>query len=371
MRLLEQQSIRSLNKIILISIGVLCIFSLIMIYSATSTRETTIFRYNFFLKQLVWVCVSFILMLYVSRINYEFWIGHAPWLYYITITLLLILLLIGKNVFGSVRWFHFGPIAFQPSEFAKVGLVLMLTKFIADSKGKIDLLEGMWKTFLLVGIPLALILLQPDLGTTLIFIPMVFFMLFIGGMKKRYLLSTFVLLAAIAPIFYLFLMKDYQKKRIFSFLDPAADPLGSGYSLIQSKIAIGSGGLFGKGLFRGTQSQLNFIPEHHTDFIFSVIGEELGFLLSIVIIFFYYLLIMEGIKIAVYAKNRTSAVLATGIVAIFITQIFINLGMTLGLLPVVGVPLPFVSYGGSSLIFSMFLAGILLNIHMSIKKFSA
>ena len=371
MQLLEKQRLKSLNKIILIVIAVLSVLSLVMIYSATSTVEATGFKNNFFVKQAIWVVISFFMLIIVSTISYEVWIGLSPWMYYITVGLLLILLLVGKNVFGSVRWFHLGPIAFQPSEFVKASLVLMLTKFIADNKGKIDLLEGMGKTFILIGIPMSLILLQPDLGTTLIFIPMIFFMLFISGMKKRYLITTFALLAALAPIFYFFLMKDYQRKRITSFLNPEGDPLGSGYSLIQSKIAVGSGGFFGKGLFKGTQSQLNFIPEHHTDFIFSVIGEELGFLGAVIILFLYYLLIMEGIKIAIYSKDRTSTILATGIVSIFITQVFVNIGMTLGILPVVGVPLPFLSYGGSSLLFSMFLAGILLNINLSIKKFSA
>ncbi|MEI6845712.1 MAG: rod shape-determining protein RodA [Candidatus Firestonebacteria bacterium] len=370
MLLPEKQNLKNLNRVILAVIAILSILSLIMIYSATSTSDATGFKNNFFLKQAIWVIISFAMLILVSNVSYEIWIGLSPWMYYMTIGLLLILLLIGKNVFGSVRWFHLGPIAFQPSEFAKASLVLMLTKFISDNKGKIDLLEGMGKTFVIIGVPMSLILLQPDLGTTLIFIPMVFFMLFISGMKKRYLLSTFGLLAAIAPIFYFFLMKDYQKKRITSFLNPESDPLGSGYSLIQSKIAVGSGGFFGKGLFKGTQSQLNFIPEHHTDFIFSVIGEELGFAGAVVILFLYYMLIMEGIKIAIYAKDRTSTILATGIVSIFITQVFVNIGMTLGILPVVGVPLPFLSYGGSSLLFSMFLAGILLNIHRSIKKFS-
>ena len=370
MPLIEKQSLKSLNKIILVVIGLLSIISLVMIYSATSSSDLTGLRYNFFLKQLMWVSVSIFILLFVSQVNYEVWIGFSPWMYYITIGMLLVLLLAGKSVFGSVRWFHFGPFAFQPSEFAKVVLVLMLTKFITENKGKIDLTEGMLKTSVLVGVPMFLIVVQPDLGTTLIFVPIVFFMLFISGMKKRYLIGTFGLLAAVAPLFWL-VMRDYQKKRVFSFLNPEADPLGSGYSLIQSKIAIGSGGLFGKGLFNGTQSQLNFIPEHHTDFIFSVIGEELGFLGAIVIIFLYYLLIMEGIKIAIYAKDRTSTILATGTIVIFITQVFVNVGMTLGILPIVGVPLPFMSYGGSSLIFSMFLAGILLNIHMSIKKFSS
>ena len=370
MPLIEKQSIKSLNKTVLVVIGLLSLMSLVMIYSATSGQEAATFKFNFFWKQLLWVVGSFIMLILVAQVNYEVWLGLSPYMYYSTIGLLLVLLIVGRTVIGSVRWFHIGPVAFQPSEFAKVALTLMLTKFIADNKGKIDLLQGMLKTFAIVSVPMFLILIQPDLGTAMIFIPMIFFMLFISGMKKRYLIGTFGLLAAVTPLFWL-VMKDYQKTRVFSFLNPEADPLGSGYSLIQSKIAIGSGGLFGKGLFNGTQSQLNFIPEHHTDFIFSVVGEELGFVGAIVMLFLYYILIMEGIKIAIYAKDRGSTILATGIVTIFITQVFVNIGMTLGLLPVVGVPLPFMSYGGSSLIFSMFLTGILLNINMSIKKFSA
>ena len=188
MPLIEKQSLKSLNKAILAVIGLLSIISLVMIYSATSSSDLTGLRYNFFLKQLMWVTVSFFILFFVSQINYEVWIGFSPWMYFITLGMLLLLLFVGKSKFGSVRWFHLGPFAFQPSEFAKVVLVLMLTKFISENKGKIDIAEGMFKTFVLVGAPMFLILIQPDLGTTLIFIPIVFFMLFI---KVRLKSKTF------------------------------------------------------------------------------------------------------------------------------------------------------------------------------------
>lgn len=367
---LEKQSVRSYNYVILISILLLTVISLVIIYSATSNVEYSSLYYNHYIKQFVWVFLGFLVMFFASRINYIVWVELAYPLYYFSLFLLVLLLIVGKSKLGGVRWFHLGPFSFQPSEFCKVVLVLMLTRFIIDNKGKIGMLPGLIKTFVIMGIPIFLIVIQPDLGSALIFIPIVFMMLFIAGVRMKYLVLSVLSLASVCPFFW-YVMKDYQRKRLLSFMNPEADTLGSGYSVIQSKIAIGSGGIFGKGLFKGTQSQLNFIPEHHTDFIFSVLGEELGFVFTVAVLFLYYLFIMEGIKIAICSKDKTSTLLATGIVSLFVAQMFINIGMTLGLLPVVGVPLPFFSYGGSSLLFSMFLVGILLNINSSIRKFSA
>ncbi|MFH1823931.1 MAG: rod shape-determining protein RodA [Candidatus Firestonebacteria bacterium] len=366
----SKHNIRKFNRILLITVFLLNIIGLLMIYSATSSVEYSYFYHNSYLRQFIWVLIGFILMYLVSLVNYVVWIELAYKLYFFTLFLLLLLLIVGKSKFGGIRWFHLGPFSFQPSEFCKIVLILALTRFIIDNKGKIELLKGLLKTFLIIAVPLFLIVIQPDLGTALIFVPIVFFVLLIAGVRVKYLVVSFLSLIAISPIFW-HLLKDYQRKRLMNFINPELDPLGSGYSIIQSKIAIGSGGLFGKGLLKGTQSQLNFLPEHHTDFIFSVIGEELGLIGILLILFLYFLFTMEGLKISIFAKDKTGKVLATGIVFMFVIQIFVNIGMTLGLLPVVGVPLPFLSYGGSSLLFSMILIGILLNIHYSsVGKFS-
>lgn len=368
--LIEKRSLKSFNYVILITVLTLVTIGELLIYSATNSLEYSSLYHNYYLKQLVFIIVSLITMFFVSNVNYHIWIELANKLYIFTVFLLILILIIGKSKAGGfVRWFHFGSFSFQPSELCKAALVLAITRFIIDNKGKIALFEGFIKIFCLVGIPLVLIIIQPDLGTAMIFIPLIFFMMFIAGIKLKYLIYSLILIITASPFFW-FLMKDYQKRRILSFINPEADPLGSGYSVIQSKIAIGSGGILGKGFLKGTQSQLNFIPEHHTDFVFSVLGEEFGFIGVLIVLCLYYVFVMEGIKIAIHAKDKAGRILATGIISMFVSQVFINIGMTLGILPVVGVPLPFLSYGGSSLLFNMVLIGILFNINSSIKKFS-
>lgn len=360
---------KKLNRILLVTVLLLSIIGILMIYSATNNIEYSYFYHNSYLRQLFWILIGFIVMFIISKVNYVVWIEISYKLYFFALFLLVLLFIVGKSKFGGLRWFHLGPFSFQPSEFCKVVLILSLTRFIVDNKGKIELIYGLLKTFLMIAIPLVLIVIQPDLGTALIFIPVCFFVLLVGGVRVKYLICSFLSLLILSPLFW-HLLKDYQKRRLISFINPESDPLGSGYSIIQSKIAIGSGGIFGKGFLKGTQSQLNFLPEHHTDFIFSVIGEELGLIGVSIVLFLYYLFIMEGVKIAICAKDKAGKILATGVVFMFAIQIFVNIGMTLGLLPIVGIPLPFLSYGGSAFLFSMILVGILLNIHyLSVGKF--
>ena len=363
---MPRAQIKSFNITILVFLCFLLATSVAMVYSATHSAEYSSIYSNYYLKQLMWVLVGLAVMFVVSRISYVIWIELADKIYWITIVLLLILLIFGR----SMRWFHIGPFTFQPSELAKITMLFALTRFILDNKGKVDIFHGFLKISGLMAIPLVLIIIQPDLGTGLVFIPLFFCLLYIGKVSTRYIVYCLTLLipAGIASWYF---MKDYQRMRLISFMNPEADPLGSGYSVIQSKIAIGSGGLIGKGFMKGTQSQLNFIPEHHTDFIFSVMGEELGFLGVMVILLFFFAIIMEGIKIAKHAKDQAGSMLAAGVVALITAQLFMNIGMTLGILPVVGVPLPFMSYGGSSMLFSMMLMGVLLNVHTTIKKFSS
>jgi rod shape determining protein RodA len=213
----------------------------------------------------------------------------------------------------------------------------------------------------MLGFPILLILKQPDLGSALIIVPVSLILMFVGGIQTRWLMWMFILGAASCPLIWNFL-KDYQKERLMVFINPQADPLGSGYNIIQSVIAIGSGGISGKGFMQGTQTQLSFIPEHHTDFIFSVLGEEFGFIGCMTVIVLYYLMLLKTFEIAKKARDREGAILATGIAGMFAVQAIVNISMTLGLLPVAGLTLPFMSYGGSSLLFSYAAVGVLLNI---------
>ena len=359
--------VKTFNLVILSCVVLLLAFSVLMIYSATNSVEYRALYKTFYLRQILWSAIGLCVMFVVSLINYSTWIEIADKLYWFTVVLLILLLFFR----GSMRWFHIGPFTFQPSELAKFTMPLALSRFILDNKGKAEVLEGMIKIGIMTVIPLVLIIIQPDLGTGLVFIQLFFCLLYVGDVSIRYLGYLITLMAVFAPVYYFTLMKSYQKARLLSFLNPESDPLGNGYSIIQSKIAVGSGSIFGKGFMKGTQSQLNFVPEHHTDFIFAVVGEEMGFLLVFILLLVYLMMILEGLKIAMHAKDKAGMLLASGVVSLLTAQLFMNIGMTIGILPVVGVPLPLLSYGGSSLLFTMALIGILLNVHSTIKRSSS
>ena len=242
-------------------------------------------------------------------------------------------------------------------------MIICTAALLSDRIGKLNTWRSLLPIALFVGIPFLLVLKQPDLGTSLVFLAIALGMLFISNIKMSLLRNAAIVGIILAPIGWHFL-KDYQKSRILVFLDPNADPFGAGYHIIQSKIAIGSGELFGKGLFQGTQSQLNFLPENHTDFIFSVIGEELGFLGCLFILFLYFILIYRGLITAKECKDPFGMLLATGIVSMWAFQILVNVGMTCGIMPVTGIPLPFMSYGVSALTTNMMAMGILMSIYM-------
>ena len=233
--------------------------------------------------------------------------------------------------------------------------------------GKLNTFKDLIPIFIFVGIPFFLILKQPDLGTALVFIAILMGMLFVAGIRLKHFVAIIIAGLAALPVFWYFL-KDYQKERLMVFLDPNADPLGSGYHIIQSKIAIGSGMFFGKGIFSGTQSQLNFLPENHTDFIFAVVGEETGFIGALIVLLLYFIILYRGIRIASAAKDNFGMLLATGITSMFVFHILVNIGMTMGIMPVTGIPLPLMSYGISSLVMNLFSIGLLLNIYMRRQK---
>lgn len=289
----------------------------------------------------------------------------APWvptLFAITVGLLIAVLLIGQLGGGAKRWLDLGLIRFQPSEIMKLGLPLMMAWYLA----RIPIPPTFRVTALalvLMVVPVALISLQPDLGTAVVVGAAGASVLFIAGLRWRYVVTLIGMAAAAAPVLWMFGMQPYQRARVLTFFDPHRDPLGAGYNIIQSQIAIGSGGLFGKGWLNGTQAHLDFIPERHTDFIFAVLAEEFGFLGVITVLVLYLAIIWRGLWIAHQAQDAFSRLLASGITMTFMVYCFVNIGMVSGVLPVVGLPLPLISYGGSSIVTVMAGFGILMSIH--------
>lgn len=312
-------------------------------------------------KQLFWFSISLFGMWIFSRIDYRFWIEASYIFYWIAILSLLGVLVIGDETNGARRWIKLGLLSYQPSELAKLSVLLVLARYIGSRTVELFFLGRLFFLLALLGLPLLLILKQPDLGSALLLVPVSVIIMYVGGIQYRWLMWMFFLASASCPLIWNFL-KDYQRERLLVFVNPEDDPLGAGYNIIQSMIAIGSGGISGKGYMQGTQTQLSFIPEHHTDFIFSVVGEEWGFVGSVVVLGLYYLMLQKSFEIARKARDREGSLLALGIASMFAVQVVINVGMTVGLLPVTGLTLPFISYGGSSLVFSFAAVGMLLNI---------
>lgn len=353
---------KNIDKVSLIMCILIVCISLCIIGSATHINKGAI-NYDFVIKQGAAFVVNLMIILFFSRFDYTRLKKFEKPLYVINLLMLLAVMFVGTSALGAQRWIQVGPITLQPSEFSKLIMIVCLAARLSDRVGELNTLRDIIPIGLYVGIPFLLVLKQPDLGTSLVFMAIAFGMLFVGKIKAALLRNIFLVGVVLAPIGWFFL-KDYQKSRIAVFLNPNADPFGAGYHIIQSKIAIGSGMLFGKGLFQGTQSQLNFLPENHTDFIFSVIGEELGFLGCLFILFLYFVLVYRGLFIAKGSKDPFGMLLAIGVVAMWGFQILVNVGMTCGIMPVTGIPLPFMSYGVSALTTNMMGLGLLLSVYM-------
>ncbi|MDQ7821992.1 MAG: rod shape-determining protein RodA [Candidatus Eremiobacteraeota bacterium] len=340
---------------LVLAVSTLVFIGILMIYSANGREPDSLSEVK---KQLFYFLTGLVLMAVFTLVDYELW-GRTSWyIYGLTIALLIAVMLFGHSAKGAQRWLSLGPIgAFQPSEMAKLAVIITLARFLSlhDSWTSRDILKALF--YMLV--PLALIFVQPDLGTALVLLAVTAAMLFAIGVKPWILLSTLCAGLFTAP----FILKEYQKKRLLTFLNPEADPEGAGWNLVQAKIAVGSGKLWGKGIFMGTQNNLNFVPEHSTDFIFTVIGEELGLVGGVGILVLYFYVLWKGIAIAESSHDLFGSLLAIGIVAMLGFHVFVNIGMTLGIMPVAGIPLPFVSYGGSSLITSMVAMGMLGSIY--------
>lgn len=365
--MLSQRLLRNLDYTIIITTALLILISLIMIGSATHVNTPGQDRYWYVERQGIFALINIAVIFLMLHFDYRSLGKYANFLYGINLIMLLAVMFIGHSALGAQRWIQIGPISLQPSEFSKLIMIIALANLLDKKAGQLNTFKDILPILLYVGIPFLLVLKQPDLGTSLVFLAILFGMLFIAGIRSKHMLIMTGIGMAASPIFWHFL-KDYQKKRLTIFLDPDIDQYGSGYHIIQSKIAIGSGMLFGKGLFAGTQSQLNFLPENHTDFIFAVIGEELGFVGALVILLIYFILLYRGIKVAGAARDNFGMLLATGITSMLTFHLLVNVGMTAGIMPVTGIPLPLMSYGVSSLTTNMVSIGILLNIYMRRQK---
>lgn len=328
--------------------------------SATAVEDKS---QGLFRTQLIWFSIGLIPSFILYFLHYSFLNRSAYLIYFANIMLLVLTLVVGRSSLGAKRWISLGGFGIQPSEFMKLSMVICLAKYfeLERSSGGLRFKDLALPT-LLVLVPAGLIMLQPDLGTAMILMVTFASLLFMIRIHTRTLLIIFTCLMIAAPLVYRFGLKPYQRLRIVSFLDPMNDPKGAGYNSLQSMIAVGSGRIAGKGYKKGTQSQLNFLPEHHTDFIFSVFSEEHGFVGSIVLLVLYIAFMLNGISAAYQSNDKFAMLLALGICTLFFWQVFINIGMVAGILPIVGVPLPYMSYGGSSLITSMMATSILINI---------
>lgn len=336
-------------------IGIVCISST-GLHNAQDAGESR--------RQLVYVCVGVAVMIGVSFVDYRNWQRWAPGLYVINLLLLLFILRGGHSALGAQRWISLGPMGtFQPSEPAKLVLAISLAAVLC--RGRYDRLQDLWKPLLTVAVPALLILKQPDLGTALVLLAILTVQLFLGLSKLGdfAIYALGVLLVAAVAIGTKAVLKPFQKARLFVFLNPKLDQLGAGYSLNQSKIAVGSGEWFGRGLYHGTQTQLNFVPENSTDFIFTVLAEEWGFLGALVLLVLYLALLYGAVRSMLAARDRFGFLLAGGLVGMFFFHILVNVGMTIGIMPITGIPLPFVSFGGSAILTGFAAIGILLNIH--------
>ncbi|MEW6076254.1 MAG: rod shape-determining protein RodA [Thermodesulfobacteriota bacterium] len=349
---------------ILVPVFLLGIIGIMTIFSAAAS-ETPDLQKRLCLKQAMWFAGSMMMILFFLFFNYKRLFSWAEGIYIVSIVLLIAVLLLGREAGGARRWLPLGPISVQPSEMMKMALVIIIAKYYSQKSITGGLtLRHLIVPMVLTAVPFGLILVQPDLGTAMLLVLITAFMTGFVKVRRRTVLVFGGALIAAAPLIWMFLLKSYQKLRVLTFLNPDRDPLGAGYHIIQSKIAIGSGMLFGKGYMKGTQNALAFLPEQHTDFIFSVLAEEWGLVGAGAVLLLYLFVIVWGIGIAYKCKDPFGIILSVGAIGVIFWQVVINVGMVMGLMPVVGVPLPLISYGGSSVLTFMMAIGVLMNISM-------
>lgn len=356
-------SFRDFDWMLMSLVLLMSVISVLEIKSATLHTKF----HGFGEKQLGFLAVGLVLMFVISVIDYHRLVDFAPWAYGIGVLALVAVLAVGQKVLGARRWINLGGgVHFQPSEWVKLILILAVARYFWGLVGRDLTWVDIAKAFALVGVPMALVLKQPDLGTALTYFPVLVAGLFLGGIRPRQVAILMLGLCVLGVGAYMSgkRLKPYQQARINSFIDPSTDPKGAGYQILQSKIAVGSGGLWGKGTNKGTQTQGDFLPIPYTDFIFAAFCEEHGFIGGIGVLLLYFLILTRLIQNAQQASDVPGTFIIMGVVAVILFQILVNIGMVVGLMPVTGIPLPLMSYGGSSILFTFLALGIVMNIRM-------
>ena len=371
---MDVKRLKFVDRPFLLSLLALLIIGLVIQLSASGSISSD--PYYYVKKQLVMIAIGLIAIIAIIRYDYLQLKGLSPLLYGFSVLMLVAVLIFGEEVRGTTGWIAIGPLPpIQPAEFTKILLVLSFADFLQKRRGQLNNLVEMLPCFVFMGVPVMLIMLQPDLGTALVYIAITFIMMYVAGANQRVLLG--ILLGGMAFIalvlglhfkFGLWIpLKDYQLQRLIVFVNPYNDGMGgrgAGWNTIQSLVAIGSGGLAGKGLFQGSQAQLNFLPEHHTDFIYAVIGEEWGFIGAASVLLLFAILLLRTVYIAANARELYGGLLVTGISAMWLFHIFENIGMCIGMMPVTGIPLPFISYGGSFMIANLLAVALILSVNV-------
>ena len=365
----ERRPIRHLDPVLLVTALLLAVAGLFLVYSATHQSLTALDLDpgQFLKKQFAAFVLGFLLLILVAAFDYRFYKVYAGFLYWGVVVALVIVRFtpLGSNPTGAQRWFTFGGFQITPSEFAKIALIAMIAAVLSELRTSEPELVDVLRVTMMAIVPMGLVFIQPDIGTTIVLVAILVGTLVVAGTRPRHLavlaLTAFVLLFG---AFQLNVIKGYQIERLSAFLDSSSDPQGANYNRTQAEIAIGSGGLVGQGYLQGKLTNLDFVPEQHTDFIFTVAGEEFGFTGAAVLLALFAILLWRAIRISYLSKDAFGTYVAAGIAAMFAIQMFVNVGMVIGIMPITGIPLPFVSYGGSSMLANFLAVGLLLNIHM-------
>jgi rod shape determining protein RodA len=353
-------SIRDLDWTLLGISLLICAAGVLQIYSAT--RDTV--WQDAWWKQIIYVIAGLLLLWLTAAIDYHALMKYVYWLYGLSVVALMAVLVIGKQAFGSRRWIPVaGGFHLQVSEFVKLVIILLVARFLSELRTDDLDARDMAKIAGLAAVPMALVMKQPDLGTSLTYLPILIVGMFLAGMRRKYVIATAVVFLLVLPAGWM-VLKDYQKARLVSFLDPDRDPRGTGYQMIQSKIAVGAGGMWGKGVTRGSQTQLRFLPVPHTDFIFSAFAEEHGFAGVVAVLALYFVLIMQVVQNAQTAPDKAGMYICMGVAALLLFHVLVNVGMVVGRMPVTGIPLPLMSAGGSSVLSNFMMLGLVNNVRL-------
>ena len=355
-------SFRDFDWALLGLVLILCVVSVLEIYSTTVHTRFASFES----KQILFIGAGMVGMFILAKIDYHRLLDWSPWVYAVFLVSLVAVKVVGHKALGARRWIAIGPVQFQPSEWVKLVLVLVVARYFANLGGRYLTWRDIFKAFAMVGIPMVLVLVQPDLGTTLTYAPILVAGLFLGGISLRQ--AAILVLCGSALIVGVWssgkILKPYQKARLTSFINPDNDPRGSGYQIRQSLIAVGDGGIWGKGQSKGSQTQGYFLPIPYTDFIFAAFSEEHGFVGAVFVLLLYFFILMRLIQNAQTAADLPGSLIIMGIVAVLTFQIAVNVGMVIGFMPVTGIPLPLMSYGGSSVLFTFLALGVAMNVRM-------